>query len=107
MSRLLLALSLVSILLLVGVFVPMGGKTAVERWNEAPSTGQFVERGWNETVVGWDRLWGVAPAPKPAPRLASRGAAARAPDPAPAEHPTDEARRAMFPQNARLKGTAA
>ena len=35
MSRLLLAVAVAAILFLVGAFVPMNGKTLIERWNGA------------------------------------------------------------------------
>ena len=37
MSRLLLAVAVAAILLLVGAFVPVNGKTLVDRWNAASS----------------------------------------------------------------------
>jgi hypothetical protein len=105
MSRLLLAVAVAAILFLVGAFVPMGGKTLVERWNGAPSVTQFAERGWNEVVGGWDRMWGVKPAPKPSPRQAAKGSGnratpsgvtpARKPDPEPVEHHTEADRSAI------------
>jgi hypothetical protein len=38
MSRLLLAAAVAAILFLVGAFVPVGGKTLIERWNGSPSS---------------------------------------------------------------------
>jgi hypothetical protein len=101
MSRLLLAAALAAILLLVFAFVPVNGKTLVERWNAAPSASQFAGRGWNEVVATWDSLWGTKPASRPAARPApAKGPAktARAPEkapPAPVEHHTDADRSAI------------
>ncbi len=108
MSRLLLALALAAIVLLVGAFVPVQGKTLVERWNAAPSTSTFVEKGWNEVVAAWDGLWGGKPARKPSPaggvskppasRPANPARTARAPErvtPEPEEHHTDADRTAL------------
>jgi hypothetical protein len=101
MSRLLLAAALAAILLLVGAFVPVGGRTLVERWNAAPSAGRFAEKGWNEVVSTWDSLWGTKPASRPGSRPAPAKAPARtakAPEkaaPAPVEHHTDADRTAV------------
>lgn len=106
MSRLLLAVWLLAVLLLVGVFVPVNGKTVVERYGAAPSAGQFAGRGWSGLVASWDRLWGVTPAPKPVPRVAAKGtesargappsaAPAARPIPEPVEHHTAEDRSAL------------
>jgi hypothetical protein len=84
MSRLLLAAAVAAILLAVGAFVPVNGKTLVERWNAAPSASQFAARGWSEVVTGWDRLWGVKPSGKPAPRQGAKSTgAARTGQPGP------------------------
>lgn len=101
MSRLLLAAAIAAILLLVGAFVPVNGKTLVERWNATPSAGQFAEKGWNEVVSTWDSLWGTKPASRPGSRPAPARAPARtakAPEkaaPAPVEHHTDADRTAI------------
>jgi len=106
MSRLLLAAAVAAILLAVGAFVPVNGKTLVERWNAAPSASQFAARGWSEVVTGWDRLWGVKPSGKPAPRqgATSTGAArtgqpghapGQKPAPEPVEHHTEADRSAV------------
>ncbi len=105
MSRLILAAALAAILLLVGAFVPVNGRTLVERWNAAPSASSFAERGWNEVVAAWDGLWGVKrPPARPAPKVANRGGAPSgrpAPQPAPAtapepvEHHTEADRSAL------------
>jgi hypothetical protein len=101
MSRLLLAAALAAILFLVGAFVPVNGKTLVERWNATPSAGQFAEKGWNEVVSAWDSLWGGKPAARPGNRPApAKGTTktAKAPEkaaPAPVEHHTDADRSAI------------
>ena len=103
MSRFLLAAAVAAILLLVAAFVPVGGRTVVERWNAAPSATAFAERGWHEVVASWDRLWGAekpartaktAPARTPAVRP-QRQAAAGKPAPEPAEHHTEADRSAL------------
>jgi hypothetical protein len=101
MSRLLLAVAVAAILVLVGAFVPVNGKTLVERWNAAPSATQFADRGWNDLTARWDRLWGAKPAAKPASKgTPSKGAAARpvpprATLPEPVENHSDEDRKAL------------
>jgi hypothetical protein len=107
MSRLLLAAAVAAVLALVGAFVPVNGKTLVERWNAAPSAKQFADRGLAELTSGWDRMWGTRPAPKPASRGApARGAATANPSrppgtpadkgtPEPVEHHTDADRSAL------------
>jgi hypothetical protein len=105
MSRLLSAVAVAAILLLVAAFVPMGGKTLVERWNGAPSASAFAEKGWNEVVAAWDGLWGVKRPAKGPSRVASKGAPGAArpapqppaarPEPDPVEHHTDADRKAL------------
>ena len=105
MSRLLLAAAVAAILLAVGAFVPVNGKTLVERWNAAPSATQFAARGWSEVVTGWDRLWGVKPSGKPALRQGAKtrdrpdGSAGdhpgQKPAPEPVEHHTEADRSAV------------
>jgi hypothetical protein len=101
MSRLLLALAVAVILVLVGAFVPVNGKTLVERWNAAPSATQFAERGWTDLTARWDGLWGAKPAGKPASKGApSKGAVARPAGPRaapaePVENHSDEDRKAL------------
>jgi hypothetical protein len=102
MSRLLLAAALAAILALVFAFVPVGGRTVVERWRAAPSATAFAERGWREVETSWDRLWGggkparpaARPAPaRPEPRPARTAAASKAPEPE--EHHSDADRSAL------------
>jgi hypothetical protein len=104
-SRLLLAVVVTALLALVGAFVPVGGRTVMERWNAAPSPAAFAEGAAREISGAWDRLW----SDRPEPRRASGGAAARAaakggkagptprkaPADVPAEHHTDEDRSAL------------
>jgi hypothetical protein len=81
MSRLLLAVAVAAILLLVGAFVPVKGKTLVDRWNTASAK----------------------PSPKGAPsRITSTARQARPPGapqekavPEPVEHHTDADRNAV------------
>lgn len=109
MSRLLLVAAVASLLLLVGAFVPLNGKTVVERWNAAPSASAFADRTLAELSQGWDRLWGEKPSPRPAGKATpAKGAAAsktaRAPSGAgatpaagtgPVEHHTEADRSAI------------
>jgi hypothetical protein len=106
MSRLILAVAVAAIVLLVGAFVPVKGRTLVERWNAAPSASQFAERGWNEVVAAWDGLWGVkSPARTPpkatakagtqAARPTPKGSPSAAPAPEPVEHHTEADRDAL------------
>ncbi len=102
MSRLLLAAALAAILALVFAFVPVGGRTVVERWRAAPSATAFAERGWREIETSWDRLWGGGKQARPAARPSaarpeprpSRTAAAPKP-PEPEEHHSDADRSAL------------
>jgi hypothetical protein len=77
MSRLLLAVAIAAILVLVGAFVPVNGRTLVERWNAAPSAAK--------------------PAPKGSPSkgTATRPAPPRATPPEPVENHSDEDRKAL------------
>jgi hypothetical protein len=78
MSRLLLAAAVAAILLLVGAFVPVNGKTLVERWNGAPSATRQVSKG------------------SPGARTAQTGPTADPkPVPEPVEHHTDADRSAI------------
>lgn len=106
MSRLIVAVAVAAIVLLVGAFVPVKGRTLVERWSTAPSVSQFAERGWNEVVAAWDGLWGVrSPARTPpkatakagtlAARPAPKGSTAATPSPEPVEHHTEADRDAL------------
>jgi hypothetical protein len=109
MSRLLLAVALAAIVVLVGAFVPVNGKTLVERWNAAPSASAFADRTAAEISQGWDRLWGEKPAARPAgkpapskgaqasktPRAPSGGGAPPAAGTGPAEHHTEADRSAL------------
>jgi hypothetical protein len=81
MSRLLLAVAAAAILLLVGAFVPIGGKTLVERWNGTKSS-----RVSQRPVPG-----GPSPA-RPAPASAGPG---QKRSPEPVEHHTEEDRTAI------------
>jgi hypothetical protein len=109
MSRLLLAVAIAAILLLVGAFVPVYGKTLIERWNAAPSASAFADRTFAEISQGWDRLWGDKPAARPAGKQApakggpasktarspSGGGAPPAAGTGPAEHHTEADRSAI------------
>jgi hypothetical protein len=104
MSRIVLGAAIAAILVLVFAFVPVGGKTLVERWNGAPSASAFAEKGLREVSSSWDRLWGDGKAARPAARPApARAAAARPgrqaeaarPVPEPVEHHTDADRSAL------------
>jgi hypothetical protein len=109
-SRLLLALAVTALLALVGAFVPVGGRTVMERWRSASSATAFAEAGARELSQAWDRLWseraeprkatGSASSRTPGPRTAkgappARKAPAEAPAQVPAENHTDEDRSAL------------
>ena len=110
MSRLLLALVVTALLALVGAFVPVGGRTVMERWQSAPSAAAFAEVGAREISQAWDRLWSDRSEPRRAAAGASsrgagtrtakgtmpaRKAPAETPAQAPAENHTDEDRSAL------------
>jgi hypothetical protein len=94
MFRLLLAAAGAAILLLLASFVPIGGKTLLDRWNTAPSATQVASRGWNAVVSGWDRLWGVKPTARPPARPGARsggpGRVAQGSSPSPGPKPAPE-----------------
>jgi hypothetical protein len=78
MSRLLLAAAVAAILLLVGAFVPVNGKTLVERWNGSPTATRTASKG----VMGARTAQpGPVASPKPVPE--------------PVEHHTDADRSAI------------
>jgi hypothetical protein len=79
MSRLLLAVAVAAILLLVGAFVPVDGKTLVERWNGSPSPSRPAARS-------------VARSPGPARTVPP---APEKPTPEPVEHHTEADRTAI------------
>lgn len=59
MLKLFLALSLLGALALAAAFVPLGGRTVLDRWNAAPGAGEFFARGFAEAKgalgLGGDR----------------------------------------------------
>jgi hypothetical protein len=77
MSRLLLAVAVAAILVLVGAFVPVNGRTLVERWNAAPSAAKPTPNG------------------TPSKGTATRPAPPRATSPEPVENHSDEDRKAL------------
>ena len=81
MSRLLLAVAVAAILVLVGAFVPVNGKTLVERWNGAPASRSAARPGPKGATSAKTARSGPAPAQKPAPE--------------PVEHHTDADRTAI------------
>ena len=78
MSRLLLAAAVAAILLLVGAFVPVNGKTLVERWNGTPTATRTAPKGVAGTRT---TQTGPTTGPKPVPE--------------PVEHHTDSDRSAI------------
>jgi len=81
MSRLLLVVAIAAIVLLVGAFVPVGGKTLVERWNGASAVRPVAR--------------GPGSAPSPSRPGAAAGTPARRPTAAPVEHHTEADRSAI------------
>jgi hypothetical protein len=67
MSRLLLAAAIAVIILLVGAFVPVGGKTLVERWNGAPTARSAPRPGQKGAAGAKTAQSGLPPAQKPSP----------------------------------------
>jgi len=67
MSRLLLAAAIAVIILLVGAFVPVGGKTLVERWNGAPTARSAPRPGPKNASGSRTAQSGLPPTQKPAP----------------------------------------
>ena len=67
MSRLLLAAAVAAILLAVGAFVPVKGKTLVERWNGASSTRPVPRPGAKGPSGSRTAQAGLPPGQKPAP----------------------------------------
>ena len=51
MLKLLLGLVLLGALAMAVAFVPLRGRTVLERWESAPTASAFVERGWREAKV--------------------------------------------------------
>ncbi len=77
-------------------FVPVGGRTALERWRAAPTAKAFAERTWSEIRRATGMEPGRRPASRSAPHPAARAAApARPPRTAPVERHTDADRQAV------------
>jgi hypothetical protein len=85
MVRLLKWLVVLAALAAVVAFLPIGGRTVLERWHAAKSPAAFAEKSWHDLKTGAARLLGQQPeahrtgtersarAPRsPAPRAASR-----------------------------------
>lgn len=79
MSRVLLAAAVAAILVLVGAFVPVGGKTLFERWNGPPTSAPRT----------------APKGPSPARTAQGPGAPARKRPPEPVEHHTEADRSAI------------
>ena len=79
MSRLLLAAAVAAILFLVGAFVPVNGKTLIERWNGTPTSAPRAG----------------AKGPSPARSAQGPGAPAQKRPPEPVEHHTEADRSAI------------
>ncbi len=93
MLKLLFGLVLLGALALAVAFVPLRGRTVLQRWESAPTASAFVERGWREAKVA------LGPEKKPA--KAARGVQAAKPGrpparpAAPTEHHSEADREAL------------
>jgi hypothetical protein len=67
MRKLLVLLLAVAALAAVVAFVPVGGRSILDRWRSAGSARVFLARGWGEVERAVSRLWPGAPDPKRAP----------------------------------------
>ena len=81
MRKLLVLLLAVAALAAVVAFVPVGGRSILDRWNAAGSARVFLSRGWGEIEKVVARTWSDPPDPGRArargPAQASRAAAGR------------------------------
>jgi len=56
MSRLLVWVAILGTVLVVAAFVPLGGRTVVERWRASPTATDFIERCYGEVAGALARL---------------------------------------------------
>jgi hypothetical protein len=91
MLKLMLALAVLAALAGAVAFVPLRGRSVLDRWSASRSPREFVERGWAEAKASF----GVeAPRPRPARATSRPAKPARAHRPAEEQH-TEEDRAAL------------
>jgi hypothetical protein len=103
MARLLGWSAFVALVIVVAGWVPIGGKTVVERLKGVRAPTALAESTWKRVGDGWDRLWGDDPAPgrdAASARISGSRAGSRAPrsarpGKAPEEHHTESDRNAL------------
>ncbi len=100
MSRLLVSAAIAGIVLVVVAFVPLSGRTVVERWQAAPSAIDFVERGYGEVAAAVARFRDDHSdrrrhGAKVSARTSPRGSAPAKDGPAPQERHTEADRSAL------------
>jgi hypothetical protein len=102
MARLLGWSAFLALVLVVAGYVPIGGKTVVERLRATRAPAALVESTWRRVGDGWERLWGDDPAPgrdatarASGARAASRPGRAARPGKPPEEHHTEADRNAL------------
>jgi hypothetical protein len=95
MLKLLFGLVLAGAVALAVAFVPLRGRTVLERWDAAPSAGAFVARSWREAKVAL----GLEKEPGRPARASSQPPRGARPGPArgrePVEHHSAEDRAAL------------
>ncbi len=80
MVRLVKWLIVLAALAAVVAFLPIGGRTILQRWRAARSPAAFAERSWEELKAGAARLLGHEPEPRRSgPARTARGARPAAP----------------------------
>jgi hypothetical protein len=92
MLKLMLALAALAALGGAVAFVPLRGRTVLDRWNAARSPREFVERGLAEAKAS---LEGEVSRRRPAARVAARPAKPPRASRRAEEHPTEEDRAAL------------
>jgi hypothetical protein len=92
MLKLLFGLVLLGALAFAVAFVPLHGRTVLDRWNAAPTASAFLARGWREAKVA------LGPETEPAKGTRAQAAKPGRPPPrpaAPTEHHSEADRAAI------------